>query len=342
MCRRILASLVLLIGTAACAQNFQDITDSILSEKSELPLNVYYDLVWLSDNKIAVAYDRDYQGSRDNSVATYDLDSQDLADIPKPALPDYCIRGWNTGGLGRMSDGNLAFIYDCITPSLVDQYMLASWDPESNDIEELYNFRDEIFATSFSFSPSSTEFVQEDSTNISMGNRIFKVSLAENSMTQLVPNFVRAKVPSWSPRNNLIAFWGTESYPANSEDFKKFDEIRDLVAHPWDLYAMDENGINVRQLLPNIRVPGILRWSPSRDILAFGGTIRRTEGIWIFDPDTKNLIRVFDRNELFDWSLDGEQLIVVEHLRGNESPGSPIYAYVLELPKCVFVDSCGE
>jgi hypothetical protein len=340
MLKKLFALLIPVIFASGCTPSHQDLTGTIASEQFAIPANVYYGLAWLSDRQIAVAYISDYVGGRDNAVALYDLDTGELLDLSEPELPADCIRGWNTGPLEKLADGNLAFIYDCVNAYLVDQYQLVKWDRETNEFTELMDYGGEIFATTFSFAPSMIEYVQEDSTDISMGNRLYKVSLTDSSMTQMVPDFVRAKVPSWSPTSNRIAFWGTEGYPAKSEDFETFREIQNLVLHPWDLYIMDQNGNNAQKILSGVKYPGLLKWSPEQDLLAFGGTVDGVEGVWILDPQDKESARVFGRSELFDWSSDGTKLILVDHVRGEINETTPVGAYILELPDCIFSMSC--
>ena len=115
-----------LFGTG-CTPRYQDITGLTTRKVYELPTNIYYGLAWLSDKKIALAYEHDLKGAQNGAVGLYDLDSEEMIIVPQPDMPEYCIRGWNTGGLERLPDGNLGFIFDCIDDTLVDQYSLVKW-----------------------------------------------------------------------------------------------------------------------------------------------------------------------------------------------------------------------
>lgn len=339
---RILLWLLLLGFALGCVPRNPDIQKFVIRKEVSIPLYYfYYDVIWVDDDLIALAYSPEYSIIQNDKILIYDLNANNIVDIPIPENSLNCQRGWVAGNLAKMPDGNLAFNTKCISDPSGGPQILSRIDVTTGHQQQLYTYN-KMSATHFSFI-SMDELVQENAVGHPMSNEIYKISLAAQSKTRLIPNFLRARLPSWSSNNQLIAFWGTEKFPGKEpEGLYTFQDIKRLVTYPWDLYVTDKDGNNAQKIFSSIDNAGDLSWSPKDNILAFGGTIRGTEGIWLFSVTGTGPFRVFDKSELFDWSPDGRKLVVVETKRAeNESSNAlPIKAYILELPDCVFKNSC--
>jgi Tol biopolymer transport system component len=215
------------------------------------------------------------------------------------------------------------------------------YDITNGTLKQLFDFGGHTSESHFSFI-SQDDFVQQDAIGHPMSDELYKISLTDQSETQLVPNFLRAGGPTWSPKTKLIAFLGTEQFPGQTPGtLYSSQDIERLVSYPWDLYVMDENGNNVRKILPLVENAGDPIWSPTENLLAFDGTIQGADGIWLLDLDSNKLIRIFESRDIFAWSPDGKKLIAIEtKLPDEKNDNIPIKAYILQLPDCVFAENC--
>ena len=145
-------------------------------------------------------------------------------------------------------DGNLAFNTKCINDPLGGPQVLSSINITTGHQQQLFTYN-KMSATHFSFI-ALDELVQENAVGNPMSNEIYKISLETQSITKLIPNFLRARLPSWSSKNQLIVFWGTENFPGKTPDgLYNFQDMKRLVAYPWDLYVMNKDGNNVQKIL---------------------------------------------------------------------------------------------
>jgi hypothetical protein len=336
-----LSILLLLAFTIGCAPRYIDIQKNTTSiEISIPPYYFYYDIAWISDHLIALAYSPKFASPINNKLSIYDTNSGSFTEISMPEIPSNCRLGWVVGNLALMSDGNLAFNTICVSDPLGGPQVLMEYDIKSGELRQLFDYG-WMSARHFSFI-SKGEFVQENAVGAPMSNELYKISLSDQSKTKFVPNFLRARLPSWSSETKLIAFWGTAAYPGIAPtSLYSSEDIKRLVTAPWDLYVMDKDGNNIHEIRSLVDNSGYLSWSPSSDLLAFGGIINGVEGIWMTDSNAMAPIRIFDKNVDFDWSPDGKEIIAIEtKLPDEKNDNIPVKAYILQLPDCVFAEKC--
>jgi Tol biopolymer transport system component len=334
--------LLLVALVCGCKPNYIDVQKSVVRRLIDLPPNYsYYDVVWLPQNMIALAYSPEYSVTQNDKISIYDVNSSKATDVALPPPSQSCPSKWVAGNLAMLPDGNLAFNTVCYSNISGGPQLLFKYDMKRSQTTQLFDFGNHMSATHFTFI-SQDEFLQENAVGHPMSNELYEISLTNKSTIRLVPNFLRARLPSWSPQIKKIAFWGTEKFPGKDpEGPYSFDDIARLVNYPWDLYIMDEDGNNIRKILPLVDNAGDLSWSPTSAFLAFGGTINGIEGIWLLDLNNSNLIRIFEKSINFDWSPEGTKLIVVESKWGEQSNDqTPTKAYILTLPQCIFDNTC--
>jgi hypothetical protein len=338
---RLLPSLLLSVLTIGCASKYIDISNSVVRQEVAVPpYYFYYDTAWISDHLIALAYEPEYAITENSKISIYHSDSEKLAEVPMPEPGAGCQSKWGAGNIAVSPNGNLAFNTVCFSDRLAGPQLLMQYDVQNDQLAQLFEYY-HASATHFSFIDAN-ELLQEDAVGYPMSDELYRISLTDRSKTRLVPNFVRASRPSWSSANKLIAFWGTDRDSGTTPGAPvTFEDIARLVTSPWDLYVMDKNGNNSRKILTLIDHARGLSWSSVDGIIAFGGTIQGTEGIWLFDFHGGKPIRIFDHNEVFGWSPDGKKLIVVEAKEYNEKNNlMPVAAYILEMPPCVSSRTC--
>jgi len=178
-----------------------------------------------------------------------------------------------------------------------------------------WKYYPEFLASSFTFDPDMTQFIQENGIG-GTSNELYLVN-SEKTITKLLPDFKRARSPAWSSDGKTIAFAGTKANSENT-DLNTWDDIESLLYYPWDIYLMDSDGSNVRILLPLVGNIYNLRWSPTNsNLLLFGGTaFDDKDGIWLLDTTDGKIKRLWKENTYFDWSPDGSKIVILTNDSG--------------------------
>lgn len=308
--------------TAACQlrqTNFSDISGHVKS----IPVTPseersYFYPVWLSDKTITFlvfpAGDSFFSGNSDNpELRLYNSVNDNWSKVY--VQPDTTCRWRDFNFLQRLPSQRLGFVetcssYDLDTIVKTIREMDLSTGESNILIEPLVEIRN---IGPFSYSSDMTELIQEDMANHILGNKLFYRQ--GKNLIQIVPNFIRAMHPAWSPHDRQIAFWGTENYPGKKPgEFKTLSDISELALYPWDLYISDPEGGNIRKLLSSVQGALTIKWSPQENIIAFSGTVEGVPGIWLIDPETSALTHVWavmGDFDFFDWSPNGKKMVVV-------------------------------
>jgi WD40 repeat protein len=346
---KISLAFLLVILLSGCAPNYTDIQALIHKKEITVPLtHAYYrDVAWLNNNSIGLQYFLQVSEPKyltpDEELFIYDLDKSTTTAIFMPeSSGKICERSWMPGIISRSDDGNLIILAECSGDPMGGPVLLMRYEVVTSELQELFDYnKQRVGLLHFTF-VSENELIQESPVGHPMNNELYKVSLTDSKITTILPNFLRARWPTWSSQNKLVAFWGTAQYPGKEpEDLYTFDDIETLVRAPWDLYVMDKDGNNPKLTFPLVSNVGGLTWSPHGDWLAFGGTINDVDGIWLININDPDPIRIFDHNEIFDWSPDGKKLIVVGTKEFDAKNNDvPVKAHILELPDCVFEKNC--
>lgn len=226
--------------------------------------------------------------------------------------PDECDVGrYQT--INRLPGEGLGFIYDCtiFEPYMKINYSLYNWDMVTGEFQLLHTYPRYFGATDFTVSPGEMEIIQEEGGN---NPQPLLHHVAQNGeMTQFVPDFFRAGSPDWSPDGETIAFFANESGPEEkSSIFAGLVELNNVIDFPWDLYLMDKTSGETQVVLSGVQYVTGLKWSPDGRWLAFRGTFQEKVGIYVFDPNTLELIRIWGKSNKFDWSPDSEQMVILD------------------------------
>lgn len=313
----------LMIFISSCKTSFTDISHEVKSSNVPLPENqhLYYSSAWLSENTIVFLkeledkdFNHDYLFNPESIVVldeiySYNVITQEWANVDLGNKLD--CHAQDIGYLERLPNNKLGLVQSC-RGSGID--VILEFDISTGEIRTLFKNNTspnvEIkWIGSYAFSPDMTELVQEYPIGRYLSNQLYFIKLGEKPQ-QIFTNFIRVMIPAWSPYNREIAFWGTERYgDEKGTDLKTTEDIVGLASHPWDLYISSPEGDNVRLMLTSIEDPAGISWSPTKNIIAFSGKFERTEGLWLFDPVSLEITRIWKKRVGFSWSPDGTKII---------------------------------
>lgn len=301
------------------------VSDETINIKSE-PLLEFspdygYAPVWLTENEIFLPSGNvpNFQGG-----AIYDLVTNEFRALLSEFKLD-CFRGefhdWS-----RLPNGKLGFLYECRDEDLllVGDFLIA-WDNQTNQYEILKEYVRGSFpggSAEFAVAHEFDEVLQEANGG-GVGHQLYHVSLEEDEIIQLFPDFYRASSPSWSPDGQQFVFAGNESAPSLLDSiFAGYQNLQNEIYKPWNLYIADRNGDNFQEVFSGVRFVDTVKWSPQdQDIIAFRGEYNEKLGLWLFNLDSKSLLFLWpegdSRKLRFDWSPDGIQIVLLDCKNNN-------------------------
>jgi Tol biopolymer transport system component len=74
---------------------------------------------------------------------------------------------------------------------------------------------------------------------------------------------------------------------------------------------MDTTSQETQVIFSGMQYADELKWSPNGRWLAFTGAFQYRHGIYVFDPDTSELIYIWENKNKFDWSPDSKQMVIL-------------------------------
>lgn len=282
------------------------------AQSLSVPAGNYWRTTWLNSSWVAFLYQPEFDITLQNSeLALYNLSNEEWVEVPF-LKPDECDVGrYQT--INSLPGESLGFIYDCtiFEPYMKIYYSLYNWDMVTGEFQLLYTYPRYFGATDFTVSPGEMEIIQEEGGN---NPQPWLHYVAQNGeMTQFVPDFFRAGSPSWSPDGETIAFFANESGPREKNSlFAGLVALNNVIDFPWDLYLMSGISDETQVVLSGVQYATGLKWSPNGKWLAFRGTVQGKAGLYVFDPNTSELIRIWGKSNKFDWSPDSEQMVILD------------------------------
>ncbi len=306
------------------SSNFVDATDQNFIQLSNASAAELRSVAWLDEDHIAFV-SRYRRG--DFRIALYTLSTEESQDIVLMRTLEECNpAASHISELSRLPNQHLGYAFLCQNSG--PSGLLYMWDREEAISKKLHEFTSPFITAQYTFAPDMSELIQENAVGPGLNNELYRVD-QNGHMEQLLPHFQRARAPSWSPDGKTIAFAGTEKYlDGNSNALTNRRDIEDLLLYPWDLYLMDANGRNVRTVLPEAGGPYQLKWSPiARNLLAFSGDFHGIPGIWLLNTDSLELTRMWAQNTFYDWSPDGEKMVIIA-----EGEADDTYPIIINVP----------
>lgn len=305
----LISSLLSCKGTGS--GSYVDLTATNHSESLPTPGGEYLDSVaWLKGNQLAFLYaPTPPRGLWDYQIFVHTLGTEEWRALLVPQSTK-CVSEWNSH-LRPLPNNNLGFIHRCNNrQATAPKYILYMWDKEFETLQVLQSYPVPFHATNYAFAPDMSELIHEQDGG-GLRDQLYRVSQDEH-MEQLFADYLRVSSPAWSPDGSTIAFVGTETGPeATLSPFTGSEGIGSLLFYPWDLYLMDADGSNLRIIQSGIQLAAVVKWSPKGDVLAFAGEYEGEKGIWVLNIVTSQLTRVWPDIRDYDWSPDGQQMVVI-------------------------------
>jgi Tol biopolymer transport system component len=163
----------------------------------------------------------------------------------------------------------------------------------------------------FSYSHDMKEIILVDVNGIYLESHLYHLDESGNR-TNITTEFQRADFPSWSPKENVVAFLGTKPY-SGSDDPKNWKQIENLFDYPWKLYLYNPENQKIDELSIEVVHPGRFKWSPDGSLLAFTGKYKGVPGVWLIanldTPQRLKVTRIVDNLAVFDFSPDSKSLV---------------------------------
>lgn len=324
MKKSVIQLIIFLLLLTACKADFTDTVSQIKVSKIALPDTEHsYGAAWITKNIVIVIkyleqedFDHDYLFNPKSAVLmaelySYNTDTENWTKIPWAANPSCHIGG--IGGQQRLPNGKIGLVFSCLASNTatIHAFDVSMKNGKiSLDNEEIPK---QIISSewTYAYSPDMTELIQEDAGG-GLTNRLYFIAQGQKlgqKLQQIVPDFVRAKGPAWSPHNREIAFWGVADYYGDKNPTRDYT-WQGLLFSPSNLYLSSPEGNNLHLLLSSFSDVGSIAWSPTKNIIAFSGTWKSIEGLWLIDPTTSEVTRIWDKRVGFSWSLDGEKMVI--------------------------------
>lgn len=283
---------------------------------------------WLSDEVIVFVGKPSNSDRKTPSLfLAYNILGQQWKTILVPTNQNCQISGFSFPE--KLPNGHIGFVDTCITNGKEIRTIIEI-NISTGKTQTLMDSGPIRVAGKFSFSPDMTELVQEDMIGRFLSNKLFYRK--NDDSIQIVPNFTRAMYPDWSPHDRKIAFWGTESYPGGEPNgFTTLPEILGLSSYSWDLFTATPDGTNIVKVLSSVDDALLIKWSPTERIIAFSGTIDGASGVFLANPETSEVTRIWSTLGDFDWSPDGNKIVVLDTEEDKNGKLQNKNIYVIEI-----------
>ncbi|MEW6118437.1 MAG: hypothetical protein AB1553_16315 [Nitrospirota bacterium] len=345
--KQLLVMALLTLVLSGCNPAFVDVRNEVISSEIVLPENEHaYSATWLSSSIIIFLkylniadFDPEYYYDPNTIVVNeemyaYNVDTQEWIKLNPDPMPK--CHAQDIQSLQRLPNGKLGLVQSCRGPIFLD--ILQEFDISSQTMQVLFRNNVSPYVTlrgigPYAHSPDMTEWVQEYPIGMYLNNQLFYIKLGEKPQ-RIVPDFLRAMTPAWSPHNREVAFWGTANYHGDNDPEINYTwDLVGIASYPWDLYMSSPQGDNVHLVLSSIENPGDIAWSPTRNVIAFSGTLKGMDGLWFLDPVTSEVTRIWNERVGFDWSPDGKRIVATYVDYSDDVEIKDVRAYLIQVPE---------
>jgi len=311
---------------AMAGPRVQDLANQLEAEALFLPDNVYDVVAWLSEKNMVLAANEPPLNITSWYYILFNTDTGEQQILALSPPGQECEKE-AYGVARRLPSGGFGTIHKCWTPERVPPInTLITWDPGSHEVAEFYRFPVGFDAGEFALNPDLTTWLQEEGGDgIHDTLHLFDTGVHQE---QLFPEFARAGSPAWSADGRFIAFAAIPSAGSQvgGNLFSGLPSLQAAMYRPWNLYIQESIHEPPSPVLEDIVTLHSMEWSPTVNILAFRGEYRGKEGIWLIDSHGSKVVRVWAKQDSFEWSPDGTRLLLSPNaiLEGTGKPAAII------------------
>ena len=306
---RLILLTIIIFSLPACI-SYSDVSSSVKGDYSliDLPAGYYTSVSWWSSDAIAFIYSESKTAFGINDkIYVFSPQTNQSYELYIPKRSE-CRKELLTH-LDKLPNGELGIIINCFAEWI--QPTLFGAD-ENGNLEAIYKypFSHDFNAGNYTFNNDMSIAFLEGRGGDPLGGTLYHAEITSDAdIEQIFADFKRVRSPAWSFDDKIIAFAGTENYEG---EITVFGDIVDLTNFPWDLYLMDSDGQNLRFLLRGVVKANNIKWVPNHNTwLSFSGDYKGSEGIWIVNIETREVTRIWDQREAYDWSPDGTRLVIM-------------------------------
>lgn len=322
---------------AGCVLPFQSLTTH--SEVLALPSGEYLDATWFMPQRIALTYSSspDTLGLDRYRIVVFETSEQRLKQLAIPHPEDECTAVWTlwTETLPGNRLGATRLCWFWIEHASNRYTEILAYDSEQERLEIVSKSPVGEDVVSFSFKPDMSASLQTFDSSGGLVGQVVWVNQS-GAVTSLFENFSRTRDASFSPTGEAFAFLGTERLPVVDGGLFGWQlAYQQQLAYPWTLYVVDSAGTVPRPVVNDIRYARNAKWSPTGPYVAFEGEMQGFQGIWVVHLDTGRVYRVWDKSLRFDWSPDGQQIVVLDAppMQGQKDSTPRLVLLTLSLPE---------
>lgn len=314
--------------TTACREKPYTLLD-ISPQPIPSPDGYFQDVVWLEPEVLALEHLATPDTANwDTRLMILNVDSGGHYLLPDE-VPTECTET-RYGHMNRLPNGLFGYLKECLPHKGISRdFRLHQWDQFRRIDQELYRYPKPFWATTFSFHKDMERWLQEKAGD-GLFNMLFLVERGKEPTRVLENSFARVGEQWWMPDGRILLA-GTPHVPQTSGNlFSGMPAITVGLQEPWNIYltnlsSLVDGTIEEEQIiLSGVQYINGVKASPNGKVITFLGTVDGDKGLWALRVDDGELARVWNGFGPYDWSPDGNELIVlVRELNAEFFYGKP-------------------
>lgn len=301
--------------TTTCREEPYTLID-ISPQPMPSPDGYYQDVAWLESQVLALEHlVTPDTANWDTRLMILDIDTREYYLLPDE-VPSECNET-RYGRISRLPNGLFGYLKECLPHKGIGRdFRMYQWDQATQTNLELYRYPIPFEATAFSFAPAMDKWLQEQ-TGDGLFNKLHLVEPGQAPIRLLESSFARVGHPWWLPDGRILIAASSHISSAAPNLFSGLPAITSGLNEPWNIYLTDlDSLVNGSVEAEQIIVSGIqyidkVKASPNGQAITFLGTVNGKEGLWLLQVDSGEMVRIWAGSGPYDWSPEGNELIVL-------------------------------
>ena len=264
------------------------------------------------------------------------------------SVTEECTDGFELERGSKINSNLYSFIMTCDHHDYLRDERIISLDLATGETKVLF-IAPFIATRELAFNPTLSRVVQGGPSD-GVFNALYLGTRA--SFDPLFPKGYRAGYPAWSADGKHFV-WGGNKLEANPRDkssiFGGGAHLAAAINEPWTLYSISAtNGhgtvesqlydaVEGQEFFPEVLLEKIyylrtIKLNPTKEnVVAFVGKIQALYGIWVYDWTIPQLSFVWSGVVSYDWSPDGNKIVLVEELENGSTDNKTLNLVFLDV-----------